>query len=132
MKKIVLITIFLANFYNSKAQNNAHEIYIKDTSGTYYGLDFRIKNANLHNVNRITFYKYTAAQQEPLFIKEVYVSPSGNYYLVEDNQAFRLIQNTFSTYLKLYKDEYVQITDLKYKIFFTSGESQTYTINKPN
>lgn len=132
MKNILIILIFFLSFYKSQSQNSVYELYkYQDTVQRKYDFNFIIRAVDLRNVNRITFYKNIPAQTDPYFIKEVYVTPFNNYYLIEDGQSDTFIQTYFFTFFSLFKDEYSQISNLTYKIFFNNGESQSYNIPKP-
>lgn len=132
LMKYTFATIFVLLFLSSKAQNNIYELYKSDDSTAlklYFS--FVIRDADLKNVNRIALYKHIEGRDEPMFIKEFYIKPFKEYYSISDNTVHKFIKTYFTTKFSLYRDEYGQISNLSYKIFFNNKDPENIIISKP-
>lgn len=131
MKRIIIIAVIFLLGSELRAQNDVYELGKADTLGNKLHYSLTISEANLDKVERIGIYKKVTGIDQPVLIKEVYISPLQGYFLVDDQGNYKMIQKYFTTLFYVYKDEYSQITSLGYKLFFAKGVSEAHVIPKP-
>lgn len=112
----------------SQAQNSEYEFIKTDTSQTEYHFRFIIKNSNLNNIERISFYK--SSSDTTILIKEIFVTKDGDYFFLADEYRIIGIQQFFYTELLFTKQEYSTITSLSYDLKKDDGTTESFQINK--